>query len=176
MIFEQPPGDIGVLPMEGERTVEMLLDGEFQESSPALSPDGRWLAYMSNETGEPLIYVQPFPNIDEGQWRGSPANGVFPMWSPDGRELFYWTSTGNLMVAPVETEPTFSARTPEPLFSVTSPQAFDFGGRQLDLVPDGDRVVVRKFWTAAQTSGDTFVGMIVVENWHQELLERVPIP
>ena len=68
LIFQQA-ADIGVLTMEGERTVEMLLDAEFTEAEPALSPDGRWLAYLSLETGTgtPLIYVQPFHNIDDGQ-------------------------------------------------------------------------------------------------------------
>ena len=57
--------------MEGERTVEMLLDADYVERDPALSPDGRWLAYFSGETGTPRIYVRPLPNIDDGQWRVS---------------------------------------------------------------------------------------------------------
>ena len=118
-LFFQQAGDIGVLTMEGERTVEMLLDAGFAEREPALSPDGRWLAYRSNETGTPLIYVLPFPNIDDGQWNVSLGYGVDPVWSPDGRELFYRSPT-DLMVAQIETEPTFSSRTPEPLFSISS--------------------------------------------------------
>ena len=101
LIFEQGQ-DIGVLTMEGERTVEMLFDAEFTETEPALSPDGRWLAYESRETGTPLIYVQPFPNIDDGQWNVSLGLGLDPVWSPDGRELFYRNAT-DLMVAQVET-------------------------------------------------------------------------
>ena len=69
LIFEQGQ-DIGVLTMEGERTVEMLLDADFSVGEPALSPDGRWLAHYSNETGQPLIYVQPYPNVDDGLWNG----------------------------------------------------------------------------------------------------------
>ena len=66
LIFEEDQ-DIGVLTMEGERSVEMLLDAEWLEAEPALSPDGRWLAYVSAQTvAQPLIYVQPFPNIDDG--------------------------------------------------------------------------------------------------------------
>ena len=177
LIFEQA-GDIGVLTMEGERTVEMLLDAEFREAEPALSPDGRWLAYQSRETGTPLIYVQPFPNIDDGLWNVSLGFGRNPVWSPDGRELFYRSRT-DLMVAQIETEPTFSSRTPEPLFSISS-----YGmvggpgiGRRFDLAPDGDRFIMRKPGTAEQTSDDDpFNGLIFVEHWFEELTARVPVP
>ena len=177
LIFEQA-GDIGVLTIEGERTVEMLLDAEFIEAEPALSPDGRWLAYRSNETGTPLIYVQPFPNIDDGLWNVSLGSGADPVWSPDGRELFY-RSQSDLMVAQIETEPTFSSRTPEPLFSISS---YGMGGppatgRRFDLAPDGDRFIMRKRGTAEQTSDDEpFNGLIFVQNWFEELKARVPVP
>ena len=178
MIFEQV-FDIGVLTMEGERTVEMLLDAEFGEDLPALSPDGRWLAYLSNETGSPLIYVQPFPNIDDGLWNVSLGYGAGPVWSPDGRELFYQSRT-DLMVAQVETEPTFSSRTPEPLFSLSSYGMLSgpTTGRRFDVAPDGDRFIVRKLGTAEQTSDDDdpFNGLIFVENWFEELRRLVPIP
>ena len=81
--------DVGVLTMDGERTVEMVLDAEYPEMGPALSPDGRWLAYHSDETARSLVYVRPFPNTDDGQWRVSPDFGRHPAWSPDGRELFF---------------------------------------------------------------------------------------
>ena len=179
LIFEQV-SDIGVLTMEGERTEEMLLDAEFDETGPALSPDGRWLAYSFTETNTPLIYVQPFPNVDDGQWRVSPRFGRDPVWSPDGRELFYRELAGEaLMVAQIETEPTFSSRTPEPLFSLSGYAVQDGVaiGRRFDLAPDGDRFIFRTSGTAAQTSdGAAFNGLIFVENWFEELKARVPIP
>ena len=171
LIFEQAQ-HIGALTMEGERTVEMLLDAEFREARPALSPDGRWLAYLSNETGTPLIYVRPFPNIDDGLWNVSLGFGLDPVWSPDGRELFYRNLT-DLMVAQVETEPTFSNRTPEPLFSVPGLFGLPADGRRFDIAPDGDRFIVLKSGTSDDAD---FNGLIFVENWHQELLDRVPIP
>ena len=177
LIFEQTQ-DIGMLTMEGERTVEMLLDAEFLEAEPALSPDGRWLAYRSVETGTPLIYVQPFPNIDDGLWNVSLGFGADPVWSPDGRELFYRSLT-DLMVAQIETEPTFSSRTPEPLFQHISSYGMvgePATGRRFDLAPDGDRFIVRKRGTAEQTTDDDpFNGLIFVENWFEELTARVPV-
>ena len=172
LIFDQQQ-DIGVLTMEGERTVEMLLDAEVTEGEPALSPDGRWLAYFAAEKPAfPLIYVRPFPNIDDGRWNVSAGFGAHPVWSPDGRELFYRSET-DLMVAQVETEPTFSSRTPEPLFSLSGYGMV--GGavtsRRVDVAPDGDRYIVRK---PVQTSdGDPFNSLIFVD-WFEELTARVP--
>ena len=178
LIFEQGPEDIGMLTMEGERTEEMLLNAEFAEAAPALSPDGRWLAYFSLETGRPLIYVQPFPNVDDGQWNVSLGFGVDPVWSPDGRELFY-RSESDLMVAQIETEPTFSSRTPGPLFSLSG-YATPTGpgiGRRFDVALDGDHFIFRTPGTAEQTSDDDpFNGLIFVENWFEELKARVPVP
>ena len=101
-----------------------------------------------------------------------------PVWSPDGRELFYRSPT-DLMVAQVETEPTFSSRTPEPLFSLSG-YAMVGGAateRRFDVAPDGDRFIVRKPGTAEQTSDDdAFNGLIFVQNWFEELKARVPVP
>ena len=97
-----------------------------------------------------------------------------PVWSPDGRELFYRSPT-DLMVAQVETEPTFSSRTPEPLFSIGG-YGMAGGGRRFDVAADGERFIVRKLETAGQTGDEPFNGLIFVENWFQELTERVPSP
>ena len=176
LIFEEA-FDIGVLTIEGERTVEMLLEADYEERDPALSPDGRWLAYFSGETGTPYIYVRPFPNIDDGQWRVSPDFGADPVWSPDGRELFYRTGVadGDVMVAQIETEPTFSAGTPEPLFSLSG-YALPIG-RGFDLAPDGDRFLFATSGTRGQAGDDEpFNGLIFVQHWFEELKARVPVP
>ena len=113
LVFDQQPGDIGVLTVEGDRTVEMLLETEFSELVPALSPDGRWIAYQSNESGQTEIFVKPFPNIDGGEWQVSISGGLDPIWSPDGHRLFFaGVGSNRLMVSEVETDPTFSRKRP----------------------------------------------------------------
>ena len=143
--------------------------------------------YDSTETGTALIYVRPFPNVNDGLWNVSLAFGVSPVWSPDGRELFYQGGTGttaregrsiSLMVAQIETEPTFSAQTPEPLLGMSgyAPGNSQTAARAFDLTPDGDRFIFRKLGTAGQTSDDEpFNGLVFVENWFEELKERVPV-
>ena len=118
-------GDIGVLSLEEERTWEPLVQTEAIEAFPVISPDGGWIAYASNETGQREVYVQRFPEL--GQRRQiSTGGGSQPRWSPDGRELFY--AIGNtLMVVPIETEPTVRVGTPETVFEGAEPLA-GFGG------------------------------------------------
>jgi Tol biopolymer transport system component len=81
--------DIGILSMEGDRKWKPLLQEKYAERRPRLSPDGRWIAYMSNESGKFEVYVRPFPGVDGGRWQVSTNGGSSPLWSPDGRELFY---------------------------------------------------------------------------------------
>ena len=162
-----------MLTLDGERTVEMLLDEDHAESQPALSPDGRWLIHQSGPTGQGIIYVQPFPAVGDGKWLVSPSVvASSPVWSPDGRELFFATPL-EVRSARVETEPSFTARAPEPLFDVT-PYAVFGGGRQFDIAPDGNRFIFRKPAMPGETGEDEpFNGIIFVENWLQELTERV---
>ena len=85
---EDPAPDLWVLSLEGDREPELLLQRSGAQRRPAVSPDGRWLAYMSNESGREEVYVQPFPGLD-GKWLISANGGIAPVWGPDGRELFY---------------------------------------------------------------------------------------
>ena len=172
LLFEQANA-IGVLTMEGERPVEMLLE---RAKEPAVSADGRWLAYVSIEAAA-RTFVHPFPDIGGGEWVVSTEVSVNPLWSPDGRELFYRARDAGMMVVPVETEPTFSYRTPEPLFSQSGYKVSGnvSGSRRLDLAPDG-RFIMLKPVTAEQPSDEPFGGFIFVENWFEELTERVPVP
>ena len=102
------PPDIGVVSMEGDRATELLLETEFVEAAPSVSPEGGWIAYESNQTGQSEVYVQRFPGFGDRQII-STDGGRQPLWSPDGRELFYRAPTGMIRVPILETEPMFRA-------------------------------------------------------------------
>ena len=175
LVFSRPPGDIGVLTVEGERTVEMLIESEFTERAAVLSADGRWLAYQSDESGQFEIYVRPFPNVDDGKWQVSTGTGSHPVWSPDGRRLFYVVDANRMMVVEVGTDPTFNWGTPTEAFGGSNYELRGGPVRGYDVAPDGERFLVRIRRSGAD-GDEAFNGLIFVENWHQELLERVPIP
>ena len=104
--------NLALLTLGPKRRVEPLLQTQFRESDGEISPDGRWLAYQSNDSGQDQIYVRPFPNVNDGRWPISPAGGSRPVWSPAGRELFYVTGSNgalSVMAVPIQTAPTFSA-------------------------------------------------------------------
>jgi Tol biopolymer transport system component len=110
--------DVWALPMTGERKAFPVLQTSFQESHPQISPDGKWVAYFSNETGRQEVYVQSFP-AGAGKWQISANGGWFPRWRADGKELFFMEtiSFGKLMAAKVSTAGnSFEASTPVALF------------------------------------------------------------
>ncbi len=173
LLFDQNPEGIGVLSVDGERATEYLFDTEFLVYGPALSPDGRWMAYGSDESGRQQIYVRPFPNVDDGRWLVSADRGYYPVWAPDGRELYFLTRTrgGDLMVARVETEPTFAAEAPERLFA--SPDLRGGEGRKYDVAPDGDRFIFMKRDAEPVIEEDD--SLVYVQHWLEELKARVPV-
>ena len=170
--------DIAVLAVDDERASEILIETEFNDSYPNISPDGRWLAYQSAESGQREVYVRPFPNVDTGKWQVSRGGGVKPLWAPDGRELFFRryleTEDWAMMVSPIETEPTFSPGNPAVLFEATN-FPVPTGPRRFDIAPDGRRFLMTKQGEA--TSEDASPPQInIILNWHEELKRLVPIP
>ncbi|MDA2924124.1 hypothetical protein MYX65_05620, partial [Acidobacteria bacterium AH-259-L09] len=164
-------GDINVLSMEGEPISKPLLQTQFAEGGAAISPDGRWVAYHSNETGRREVYVRPFPNVKEGKWQISRDGGVSPVWGPEGHELFYRSLDGEaMMVVRIETEPTFVAGSPEVIFTGTY---ISHISRYYDISPDGQRfLMIKEAEQAEQTP--TRDELIVVLNWFEELKRLVP--
>lgn len=172
--------DIGTLSMDGSATWTPLLQTEASEWSPALSPDGRWLAYASDETGRNEIYAVRYPDLT-GRQQISLGGGYAPRWSDGGREiLFLSASTGppeRAMRVSVEVSPgalsSLVIGTPERLFDY--PYHYLAGGRRHhDVSADGQRLLV----IANDQVGEDLppLQINVVLNWQQELLERVPIP
>ncbi len=93
----QTGGDLWVLPMEGKEKKFKFLATKFEERAAQFSPNGRWVAYASDEQGQPEIYVRPFPPEPSGEWKVSTLGGVTPRWRRDGAELYYIAPGGMLM-------------------------------------------------------------------------------
>ncbi len=150
---------------EGGWEPHLFLRTAFRERSPSLSPDGRFIAYASNESGRDEIYVQPFP---KGGRRTTVSNngGWEPRWSPDGRELFYVEGT-TLTAVSVDTSATFSARSRTPLFehpSLTNPFY-----PQYDISADGQRFIIP---TPVEDAPESKPMIRVVQNWAEEFRDR----
>ncbi len=163
---------IGMISMDGDQTVSYPLDpdGQFNQQTPMVSPDGRWLAYVSptggtRATGLNEVYVCPFPSFDSRS-TVSNAGGHSPMWGPDETELFY-IQDQRMMVAHLETEPVFGVER-EALFSVATFNT-GVGYRTLyDYDPGTDRFLMVENMNRAP------VLLTVVVNWFEELKQRVP--
>ncbi len=151
--------DIHILPLDGSAPPYAFLATPANERDASFSPGGRFLAYVSDETGRDEIYVQPIAtegskiaiSTDGGQW---------PRWSPKGDELFYRRGS-TMMVVPVQLEPSFRRGTPKPLFEGPYAEWFD-------VYPDG-----RHFSMLTTPQAElTEVGVVV--NWSTELEQLVP--
>ena len=158
--------DIWVLPLEGDSKPQPFLQTAFNEDWAKFSPDGQWLAYMSNESGRNEVYVQPYPGPG-GKWQISTEGGTEPVWSPKGNELFY-RNGDQMMVVAINTQAAFSAGTPQVLFAgpYTSGQGFR---QNYDVTPDGQRFVMVR---AAQGSEQAQINVVL--NWFEELKRLVP--
>jgi serine/threonine protein kinase/Tol biopolymer transport system component len=150
------------------RKAQPFLRTRFDEAVPRFSPDGRWLAYVSNESGHNEIYVQPYPGPG-GKWQISTEGGREPVWNRNGRELFY-RSGDKMMAVEITAQPSFIVGKPRMLFEgryrptpATSPN--------YDVSPDGQRFLMLKPVEQAQS---TPTQINVVLNWFEELKRRVP--
>jgi hypothetical protein len=160
--------DLWIAPTTGDRKPFPFLQTEFSELGGRFSPDGRWIAYRSNESGKNEIYVQPF----DPAYAGSSSSGAksivseggsagMPRWRADGKEFYYLAPDGKVMAVEISTSPVFRAGAPKPLFQV--PSAFmrsGTPGADADAGPDGKRFL---FALPAQQSAP--IPFSVVLNW-----------
>ena len=166
--------DIHVLSFGEETSTEMLIQTDGVTANSQVSPDGRWIAYQSNESGQFEVYVRPFPNVEEGRWQISSAGGQSPVWSPGGRELFFRGGSWEMMAVAVEPEPTFSVENAEVLFQAPylSTSFNDGRTRTWDVAQDGRFLMVKEA-TESQEAG-LAPRIVVVQNWFEELKRLVP--
>jgi serine/threonine-protein kinase len=161
--------DIWIL-KPADRSVHPFLATQFNEGAASFSPDGRWLAYMSNESGRPEVYVQPYPGPG-GKWQISAGGGTEPLWNHNGRELFY-RSGNRMMSVQVATEGAFTASKPTVLFERGyAASQFPATGIAYDVSRDGQRFLMVKEPDQASPAAQ----INVVLNWFDELNRLSPV-
>jgi serine/threonine-protein kinase len=172
LLFQEPPSgvkDIGVVRLSGDRKSELILQSSFDEANAEISPDGRWLAYQSNESGRAEIYVRPFPAVGSGRWQISANGGTRPVWARTGRELFYYVAPGTIMAVPIGPGPSLDAGTPRALFTGDYPA--QLAHRPYDVSPDGQRFLMIK---AVSGEAAPPPQLVVVQHVDEELERLVP--
>jgi serine/threonine-protein kinase len=176
LVFNTPlfaPHDIGMLSLDGERREEMLLKAKFSETNGAVSPDGRWLAYQSDESGQAEVYLAPFPDVNTSKRQVSTRGGTRPLWSKDGRELFYYVAPDTIMALPVR--PGADVVLGNPQVVVKGPYAVAVNaGRHYDVSPDGQRFLLLKDVPAADGQKPAAPEIHLVQHWAEELKAKMP--
>jgi eukaryotic-like serine/threonine-protein kinase len=158
---------------EPDGSGERLLAGMANEQGVAISPNGRWTAYQSDESGEDEIYVRPFPDVNSGRWQISTSGGTRPLWRRDGAELFYVmeeSGGGAVMAVTIDADSSFVPGTPTLLFEgdFIAPNS---GRHVYDVSLDGERFLMIKRADSSETRQPQ---IIVVKNWFEELKRRAP--
>jgi Tol biopolymer transport system component len=152
-IEEKTGENLMYLAMSGERKPTRFLDSQFDETDARFSPDGRWVAYVSDETGRSEVYVCTFPGATDKR-KISTAGGTSPRWRRDGTELFYIATNNRLMAVPVRTGTSFETGKATVLFRV------DARDNQYDVAVDGQRFLINISVVEAR-----FLPLTVVVNW-----------
>jgi Tol biopolymer transport system component len=160
--------DLWAVPMFGERREYLLTNSPFDEQNPHLSPDGRWLAYTSDETGDYEIYVQSFSadgKLGADKRRVSTAGGRLPVWRRDGGELFFIAADGQMMATSVKTGGTeFEFDAPKPLFKTRTLSLEGGIFHEYDVSPDGQRFLIGTLIGDSKAAPPT-----VILNWTADL-------
>ncbi len=163
--------DIVLVTLGDEGSIDRLVESPAQERYPRFSPDGRWLAYQSDESGQDEIYVVPFPDVDGGKREVSHGGGMSPVWNPQGGELFYRALDGRVMAVPIVAEgTTLTFGSAEVLWD----NSYYLGlGRSYDVAEDGERLLMIKddpSLAARRGAAD----IVIVRNWFEQLKRLVP--
>ena len=175
LFSEDVPGhsrDLHLLWLDGSRRVQPLVQSPGTEWTAETSPDGRWFAYDSDESGQFEIYVRPFPDAGRQRWQISIDGGRQPLWSPDGRELFYRDFSGALLSVPVTLSPSFSSG---PAVRILDGSNYAGDGRFLssrtyDVARDGRRFLMLK---RVEPGGDR-AAIVVMLNWFEAIKRLAP--
>jgi hypothetical protein len=160
--------DLMRMSMTGDREVSPLVQTAFSERNGVISPDGHWLAYEADDSGQFDIYVSPYPDVDSSRTLVSAEGGVRPIWSPKGTGLFYVNPSGAVMAVAVSPGPILKASAP--VLRVRDGYFTSPGnpGRTYDVSADGERLLVIK-----DDQQDAPHGFVIAQHWIQELRRLV---
>jgi eukaryotic-like serine/threonine-protein kinase len=181
MIEEDTPTngiDIRAISLRERHDIRTVIGERVNQRNATISPDSRWIAYQSNDSGIYEVFVRPYPQVGNGRWQVSTNGGQEPLWSRDGKELFYVSPDSRLMSVRVDTGTTWSAASPIALFADDALGAASSGnvvasaGHSYDVSLDGKRFLLLKPITAG--ASDETGRLTVVVNWFQELKQRQP--
>ena len=151
--------DIWVTPVDGSEPAVPFARSPFNEFEARVSADGRWLSYVSDESGRVEIYVRPFPS-GPGKWRVSTSGGRAPRWRSDGNELFFLTLDGKLMAVSIRSKNSFEFDVAKPLFDARVREAN--GGMDYEVTRDGQRFLINEPLTGG-------ISLNVITNWRAAL-------
>ena len=169
--------DIWMTRLDGAPTTGTpLIEGPADERSARLSPDGRWLAYQSDESGRYEVYVRPFPDVSAARWQISEGGGLAPLWSGDGTELYFFVEANGpgdrIMAVPIELGPTFRVSRPTEAIGEADFPAPGLDGPFYDVSDDGQRFLMIRNPTGR--IADDQPSFVIVQNWFEELERLVP--
>jgi hypothetical protein len=156
--------DVWVLPLLGDRKLRPLIQTPSTETSAVFSPNVRWVAYTSNEDGQPNVYVRPFPEAGV-KFRVSRDGGSHPVWRADGKELFYLDADGNMMAVPIVATSRFEPGVPQSLFSTGTPPAARRQGLGSVATAYGVTKNGQRFLVSAASRQSRVAPLTVLLNW-----------
>jgi hypothetical protein len=162
-------GDLWKVPLDGSGDPEAVLATETNEIIPQVSPDGKWLAYLTNRAGPYRIMVRPFPEVERREWIVSGNNGFDPRWTPRGDALLYRQGWGRIMRVPVGDGDEFTPGVARQLLEI---DFHDAAGSSFAVSPDGKRVLVNK---PVEVSLQAKTPVTLVTGWAEEVSRVVGV-
>ena len=168
LVYARQNQDLVAVRTDTDTTVHELMVTRWVERQPSLSPDGRWLAYISDESGRYEVYVRPFPDTRVTRRQVSLNGGFTPRWSRNGGELFFTDETQTFFAVPISPGPVFTPGSPKRLFN-----AFEFSaqGASYDVHPDGKRFLMTRPAGASAQQRDE---LVIVQDFFEELNAKAP--
>jgi eukaryotic-like serine/threonine-protein kinase len=174
LVFQRDGPGLFLLPLDAAGEARPLSpDPKVQWFEADISPDGRWIAYDSAESGREEIYVRPFPTADSGRWQISSEGGRSPVWARSGRELFFLGAGPKMVAVPVQAGSNFTFGKAQPLFDAGG-YSFPGNSRSFDVSADGKRFLMLKDVAQEKTTAPARPSIVVVSHWLEEVKARMP--